>query len=205
MVSAALITASFAMPAARAFAKEELGPLAKLRRTEAEIRAAVSRRVPDWSPEADMRRRLIERLMGALLDYDAIARDALGAVFDTLPPERRRDFITTFAALTRRTFVARLENQKARTSYEAETIDGSEARVTATLAVLGSTPDARTRIEYRLERKDNDWRITDVVVDGTSLVATYKRQFRRLVAREGIKGLMERMHDQLASVTPTPN
>jgi phospholipid transport system substrate-binding protein len=197
-----LMSASLAGAPASAYAKEELGPLAKLRRTEAEIRAAVSRRVPDWSPEADMRRRQIERLLGGLLDYDAIASEALGTAFSKLLPERRREFVSTFAALTRRTFVTRLENQKLRTNYDGETIQGSEARVTATACALGAAPDSGSRIEYRLERKDNEWRVTDVVVDGTSLVATYRRQFRKLVAREGMDGLMERMRDQLASATP---
>jgi len=199
MLVAGLISASLAWRPTCAYAKEDLGPMAKLRRTEAEIRAAVSRRVPDWSPEADMRRRQIERLLAGLLDYDAIASEALGAAFSKLAPERRRDFLATFAALTRHTFVARLENQKLRTSYDAETIQGAEARVTATACAPGAAPETGSHIEYRLERKDNEWRITDVIVDGTSLVATYKRQFRKLVAREGMDGLMERMHDQLAS------
>jgi phospholipid transport system substrate-binding protein len=199
MSVAGLISASLVWRPTCAYAKEDVGPMAKLRRTEAEIRAAVSRRVPDWSPEADMRRRQIERLLGGLLDYDAIASEALGAAFSKLAPERRRDFLATFAALTRRTFVTRLENQKLRTSYDGETIQGSEARVTATACAPGAAPETGSHIVYRLERKDNDWRITDVIVDGTSLVATYKRQFRKLVEREGMDGLMERMHDQLAS------
>ncbi len=196
------MSASLGFRPACAYAKEDLGPMAKLRRTEAEIRAAVKRRVPDWSPEADMRRRQIERLLGGLLDYDSIASEALGAPFSKLAPERRRDFLTTFAALTRQTFVARLENQKLRTSYDGETIEGSEARVTATACAMGAAPETGSHIEYRLERKSNEWRVTDVIVDGTSLVATYRRQFRRLVAREGMDGLMERMRDQLASATP---
>ena len=200
--ASALMSASLVWSPASAYAKEELGPLAKLRRTEAEIRAAVSRHVPDWSPEADMRRRQIERLLSGLLDYDAIASEALGTAFSKLVPERRREFISTFAALTRRTFVTRLENQKLRTSYDAETIQGREARVTATTCALGAAPDSGSHIEYRLERKDNEWRITNVIVDGTSLVATYRRQFRKLVAREGMDGLMERMRGQLASATP---
>lgn len=69
---------------ARARAKEDPDPLAKLRRTDAEIRAAVNRRVPDWSPEAEVRRKQIERLLGGLLDYDAIARVALGPTFSGL-------------------------------------------------------------------------------------------------------------------------
>ncbi len=197
-----LMSASMVGNPASAYAKEDPGPMAKLRRTEAEIRAAVSRRVPDWSPEADMRRRQIERLLEGLLDYDAIASEALGTAFSKLVPQRRREFISTFSALTRRTFVTRLENQKLRTSYDGETIQGSEARVTATTCTPGAAPDTGSHIEYRLERKDNEWRITDAVVDGTSLVASYRRQFRKLVAREGMDGLMERMRDQLASATP---
>jgi ABC-type transporter MlaC component len=199
--SAALLSAALALRPAGADAKEELGPMAKLRRADAELRSAVSRHVPDWSPEADMRRRQIERLLGALLDYDEIARVALGPSYVKLAPERRRTFITTFAALTRRNFIAKLQKEKTQTNYEEETIDGSQARVTATACPQGARPDSRARIEYRLARKGNDWMVVDVVVDGTSLVATYQRQFRRLVEREGMDGLMVRMKEQLASAT----
>jgi phospholipid transport system substrate-binding protein len=201
-LAVALMSVAVILRPAPAYAKEELDPMAKLRRTDAEIRAAVNRRVPDWSPEAEVRRKQIERLLGGLLDYEEIARVALGSTFSGLAPDRRRAFLTTFAALTRQTFVARLASQKTKTSYDTQTITGGEARVTATACGLGSLPEVRARIEYRLALKGSEWMVTDVLVDGTSLVASYQRQFRKLIAREGMDGLMQRMRIQLASARP---
>lgn len=98
--------------------------------------------------------------------------------------------------------MARLAAQKTKTSYDTETITGGEARVSATACGPGSPREVRTRIEYRLALKGSDWMVTDVLVDGTSLVASYQRQFRKLVEREGMDGLMQRMRVQLASARP---
>jgi len=179
-------------------AKGETDPMVKLRRTDAELHAAVNRRVPDWSPEAPARQMRIDRLLRSLLDYDGIARRALGASYTTLSPERRRAFVATFAAVTGQTFLARIEARERRTIYDSESIDGSEARVLGRACPRGEGADADIPVEYVLERRDGDWLVTDVVVGGDSLVASYQKQLRPLVAREGIDGLVLRMRNQLS-------
>jgi phospholipid transport system substrate-binding protein len=176
-------------------AKEEADPLLKLRRTDADLRAIVALRVPEWSPGASVRRTRIDRLLRGLLDYEEIARRALGDEFARLPPEQRRDFVELFSALTSQTFLAKMQDQATPTTYDSEEIRGSEATVSA----RGVCGTAQTEVEYVLERRGDDWRVTDVVIDGTSMVATYQEQFRALVAREGIDGLMTRMRNRLSS------
>jgi phospholipid transport system substrate-binding protein len=176
-------------------AKDETDPLLKLRRTDAEIRAIVALRVPEWSSEAPVRQTRIDRLLRGLLDYEAIARRALGDEFARLPPEQRRAFIEVFSALTSRTFLAKTEDQANPTIYDSEEIRGDQAYVSA----RGACGTAQTEVEYVLERRGDDWRVTDVVIDGVSMVAAYQEQFRALVAREGIDGLMARMRNRLSS------
>ena len=178
-----------------AHAKAETDPLLKLRRTDAEIRAAVAWRVPEWSPEAAVRQMRIDRLLRGLLDYEAIARRALGDRFTTLSPTQRRSFLSAFSALTGQTFLTKMEDQETRTIYDAEEIRGGEAHVSA----RGACGAAQTEVEYVLERRGDDWRVTDVVIDGSSLVASYQEQFRPLLAREGVDGLMVRMRNRLSS------
>ena len=129
-LAVALMSVGVALRPARAYAKEEPDPMAKLRRTDAEIRAAVNRRVPDWSPEAEVRRKQVERLLGGLLDYEEIARVALGSTFSGLAPDRRRAFLTTFAALTRQTFVARLASQKTKQNSDPTAFRASAMETT---------------------------------------------------------------------------
>jgi len=200
-VAAALATVELwvLLAPAAAYAKGETDPMAKLRRTDAELHAAVNRRVPDWSPEAPARQMRIDRLLRGLLDYDGIARRALGASYTTLSPERRRAFVATFSAVTGQTFLARIEAQERHTVYDSESVAGSEARVQGRACPRGESADAEIPVEYVLERRDGDWLVTDVVVGGDSLVTTYQEQLRPLVAREGIDGLLLRMRNQLTA------
>jgi phospholipid transport system substrate-binding protein len=201
-VIAGLVAIAALLTALPAHAKDEPDPLTKLRRTDAEIRAAVNQRLPDWSPEVPVRQMRIDRLLRSLLDYEAIARRALGGAFETLTPERRHAFVTTLSALTGQTFLAKMQDQKTRTVYDRQTIQGSEARVMARAGARDAPPDSGIHVEYLLSRRDSVWLVTDVVIDGTSLVASYEQQFRPLVEREGLDGLMARMRDRL---TPPRN
>ena len=200
MSVAGLISASLVCRPTYAYAKEDLGPMAKLRRTEAEIRAAVSRRVPDWSPEADMRRRQIERLLGGLLDYDSIASEALGAAFSKLALERRRDFLGDVRGADPPHL--RHAAREPEAAHQLRQRDDRGQPGTRHRDGVRAGRGARDRLAHRVSagaQRTTTGGSPTSIVDGTSLVATYKRQFRKLVAREGMDGLMVRMHDQLAS------
>jgi phospholipid transport system substrate-binding protein len=59
-----------------------------------------------------------------------------------------------------------------------------------------STKNGRKRtmsIDYVLHENDNAWRVFDLVTDGVGLVQNYRSQFNKVIAKEGIAGLLERM------------
>jgi ABC-type transporter MlaC component len=185
-----------AAPAAQA--KSQTDPLLKLRHFDAEIRLAVAPRPAGWSPEASARQGRqgrIDHLLRDLLDYEEIAHRALGDSFATLPPEQQHEFVELFSAVTSQTFLAKIDDQQTPTSFESQEIRGNEASVKG----HGTCGSAQTDVEYLLERRGGDWQVTDVVIDGSSLVASYQDQFRPLVAREGVAGLIARMRNRLSS------
>jgi len=46
-------------------------------------------------------------------------------------------------------------------------------------------------IDYRLYRKNGQWKVYDVVVDGVSLVSNYRSTFAEQIRKGGIDGLIE--------------
>jgi len=47
--------------------------------------------------------------------------------------------------------------------------------------------------DYSMRKTDQGWKIYDIVVEGVSLVLTYRSEFDSLVKQEGVDGLIKRL------------
>jgi len=179
----------------------ERDPATKLRRTDARLRSLLRRQVPEWSPEGPAQRLEVLRLLESLLDTREMARQALDGRWDHLPPEQRADFVQTLADLAHEAFLDRLAAPSSNNEvhYEAASVEGAEARVPAELTTHkeGGAHPLRARLEYRFARKNGEWMVYDVVVDGVSLVATYRAEFDRFLRSETFAALLKRMKHKL--------
>ncbi len=50
-----------------------------------------------------------------------------------------------------------------------------------------------TEITYAMRREKDGWRIVDIVIDGVSTVANYRSSFNRVIAKDGVEGLITRL------------
>jgi phospholipid transport system substrate-binding protein len=155
--------------------------------------------VPDWSPEAPAHAARIEQLLEDILDYEAIAKQALGSRWDSLSTAQRSAFLSLFSPLTNRALVSAAE-RRVSVSYESESISGAEAKVVVTPRYLDDAARPVTQIEYRLSERCGRWRIHDVSVDGVSLVDGYHAQFERLFKRGSFDDLLAVMKRKLGRV-----
>lgn len=97
-------------------------------------------------------------------------------------------------ALVRRKYVSdqrRIDRFDIR--FESEEPRGPGVAVRAT----ASRGDRSIPLEYELVRDGGRWRICNVIQDGSNLVRSYRRQFDRIVRREGFDGLLARMRTKL--------
>jgi phospholipid transport system substrate-binding protein len=173
-------------------------PLTELRQTDLALGAALRRHVPDWSPEAPVHAARIDHLLAEILDYEAIARQALGAHWDALSAAQRTSFLTLFSPLTNRALVSAAE-RRVSISYESETVLGPEATVVVTPRLADGAPGPATHIEYKLGQRCGRWRIHDVLVDGVSLVESYRAQFDRLFRKGTLDDVLAIMRRKLRS------
>ena len=49
------------------------------------------------------------------------------------------------------------------------------------------------QIDYSMHKTDGGWKIYDIVVEGVSLVLTYRSEFDAIVKQEGVEGLIKRL------------
>jgi len=177
-------------------APAETDPLTALRDADLELIRMVGRQVPDWSPEAEAVRSRVRALLGRLLDYEQIARNALGSDWEKLTPAQEAEFLVLFSRLTNRAFVTALTAPEVHQRFDSETMFGPTASVSVTAWGPGSASPER-RLEYRLARKQNRWLVYDVILDGVSLAEGYRDQFNRLMRRGGVTEILDCMHRKL--------
>jgi phospholipid transport system substrate-binding protein len=177
-------------------------PMDELAASERALAAAVQRRVPDWSPEAEAIRMQVQRLLGAILDYEAMARRALGPNWAALNDGQRRQFVEVFAELTRQRFVQAMARPGVRVKFDSETVAGPDASVLARVTVPRDPQPLEQDVEYRLSRRSDRWVVQDVLVDQVSLIATYQADFGRLLRRGGFDELLTRMRRKAAGDQP---
>jgi phospholipid transport system substrate-binding protein len=61
-------------------------------------------------------------------------------------------------------------------------------------------------VDYRMHNKDGDWKVYDVVVDGVSLISTYRSSFSVYINKSGLDGLIDELRARNAiSVTVSDN
>jgi phospholipid transport system substrate-binding protein len=54
-------------------------------------------------------------------------------------------------------------------------------------------------VDYRMRNGKDGWRIIDVVIEGISLVANFRDQFREVIARGGPEALLQKLKEKNAS------
>jgi phospholipid transport system substrate-binding protein len=134
------------------------------------------------------------------VDFEELAKRALGKEWDKLNAAQRKDFSDTMKGLLRASYAQKAIGQaQAEVKYGKETIKGDEATVNTTLTVKKDQIPVDYKL-YKAAGKTGGWRIYDVVTDEVSLVETYAGQFRKLIADKGFDGLLSTLKTKRAQL-----
>ena len=91
-----------------------------------------------------------------------------------------------------------------RVTYESATRKGDSLVVATEAQSLKNRRSPPVAIDYTLVPVANSFRVYDVTTDGVSLVANYKRQFNKIIRRNGWDALIERMEKKLTGDAESP-
>lgn len=134
------------------------------------------------------------------VDFEELAKRALGKEWDKLTPAQRKDFSDTMKGLLRASYAQKAIGQaKADVKYGNETLKGDEATVSTTVTVKKDQIPVDYKL-YKAAGKAGSWRIYDVITDEVSLVETYAGQFRKLIADKGFDGLLSTLKAKRAQL-----
>jgi len=147
--------------------------------------------------QAEERRHEIENIIRERVDYEEMAKRALGAPWPTLSEREQQEFVSLFVQLLRDTFVGRItEHHDEQVAYLGEHREDIYAEVHTQLK--GKKID--TSIDFRLINRESDWRVYDIVIDGASIVNNYRSQFTSIIREVSYVGLVKKMKQKAIAV-----
>ena len=156
----------------------------------------------DTSKDAAQRRAEIEALAEERFDFRTMSRLVLARNWKRLSAEEQEEFVAEFQTYLANDYGSRIER------YQQEQVEVLGERkeprgdVTVKTKIVGGENDGAL-VDYRMRKKDGPWKIIDVVIEGISLVANFRDQFRDVMGRDGPASLIERLREK--NVAPAPS
>jgi phospholipid transport system substrate-binding protein len=129
-------------------------------------------------------------------DFTRMTRLAVGRGWSQATPEQRDALTKEFRTLLVRTYsnsLSQYRNQKIEVKPLQAAPSDEDVLVRTAVIQEGGPP---IPIDYRMEKTPKGWMVYDVVIDGASLVTTYRGSFNEQIQRGGIDGLVKTLQDR---------
>jgi phospholipid transport system substrate-binding protein len=172
---------------------QELGPEELVKKVTADVLAAIKSDKQLAAGDKQKAIKLAEEKVLPHVDFEEATRLAVGRNWKQANPEQQKKLVSEFRNMLVRTY------SNAISAYEGQTMKvlpsrvkpgESEATVRNQFIRPGGKP---VLIDYSMRKTDKGWKIYDIVVEGVSLVLTYRSEFDAVAKQEGIDGLIKRL------------
>jgi phospholipid transport system substrate-binding protein len=146
---------------------------------------------------AGERRHAIEGIIKQRVDYEEMAKRALGATWAKVSYRDQREFVGLFVQLLRDSFASRITDRSdEQVVFLGELRNDAFAEVKA--HIKGRKID--TPVDFRLIYRAQEWRVYDVVIDGASIVSNYRSQFTSIIRDVSYGGLVKKMKEKAIAI-----
>lgn len=135
----------------------------------------------DKSLEEGVKVKKLEQAADETFDYVYLSKMTLGRNWLRLDDSQRSEFVDLYRLLLEKNYMGQLlKYTDEKVVFDRQTML-SDTKAEVESSVVSS--DKKVPITYRLIRKDSDWKVYDLVIEGISLVSNYRTQFNDILSR----------------------
>ncbi len=153
----------------------------------------------DQSLSGERRQQAFRELLTAGFDVKAISRFVLGRYWRKATEAERTEFMALFENLIVATYSKKFSDYSGQT-LKVEAIREENDRMAAVASRILRQGGEPIRIDWRLLRRGDSWRIVDVMVEGMSMVLSQRSEYAAVIKSDGGKlgGLLARLREKTA-------
>ena len=176
-----------------AAAAQDLSPPQLVQKITDDVLAAVKSDKQLAAGDRQKAVKLAEEKVLPYVDFEYATRLAVGRSWRQATPEQKKRLVDEFRNMLVRTYSNSIS------AYEGQTLKvlpgrakgengDDEATVHTQFVRSGGQP---LPIDFQMHKAGNGWKVYDIVVEGVSLVLTYRSEFDAIVKQQGIDGLIQ--------------
>lgn len=129
-------------------------------------------------------------------DFERMSKIVLGRNWSKASKEQQTQFVSEFRTLLVRTYssaLAKYRNQAIEYKPLRAAPGDTDVTVKTQIVQPGGPP---VLVDYSLQKRDDGWKVYDVVIEGVSLVTNYRGQFSNEIKQGGMDGLIQKLADK---------
>lgn len=168
----------------------EMTPTSAVKDTIDRVLAVLDDQVLKVPEKQDERRAKLEEIIGGRFDYEEMAKRTLPTQWKSLSVEQQKEFVGLFQQFLANSYAGNVDG------YSGEQVEYGKERQRGDFAEVQTkvvSPKVKIPLDYRLLKKDGEWRVYDVVIDGVSLMKNYRGQFARIIDSTSFDALLEKL------------
>ena len=142
-------------------------------------------------------RQKISEILQKRFDYARQSRLVLHNHWKELNNEEQNTFISLFSELQKYVYLDKLKQ------YSDEKVEFTKQKIKNNKALVFSSIANSTEninIVYRLYKKQDQWLVYDVIIDGISLIKNYRKQFSAIIDDESFSGLITKLEKKINTI-----
>jgi len=131
-----------------------------------------------------------------------MSKRVLGKYWRRASNDQQKIFVTAFKQKVIRTYAGAFKAFNGEDiQYEESRINdkGNQALVKSQIVRIGAAP---IRVDYKLYSRDDEWRVFDVVIEGVSLVKSFRDQVSLSIEQDGLAKAISKLADEYKSEAP---
>jgi phospholipid transport system substrate-binding protein len=170
-------------------------PQDKVKQTITEVLDILQNESLKAPEQADARRAKIRQVVSQRFGFAEMGKRALGQHWRNLTPTQQKEFIPLFSDLLERSYISKIEtavtDEALQVLYTKETVDKDGYALVRT--EIENPNDANFEVDYRLLKRDSNWEVYDIIIEGVSLVNNYRTQFNKVIRQESYEALVNKL------------
>jgi phospholipid transport system substrate-binding protein len=195
LIAAAVPLAAFAQEAPDALVKRVSDELLQLVRNDKDLAAGNQRKVVE----------VAEQKVLPHFDFERMTRLAVGRNWQQASDAQKQALVKEFRTMLVRTYSSSLSAYRNQTIQVKPLQMGAQDKDTTVRTAVIQPGGPPIPIDYSMEKGDQGaWKVYDVVIDGASLVTTYRSSFNDQIQKGGIDGLVKTLQERNQSGGAAP-